>query len=99
MSLELKNEEYAEIIKTQMETIRRQQATIDRLVDKVDCIVRYLKSSEDIDKIRNNEIRDINNFIRTLTMSVLTYNPYSNKYEINKQFDPENKTEEKECHE
>lgn len=99
MSLELKNEDYADIIKTQMETIRRQQATIDRLVEKIDEIVRHAKTSEDIDKIRNNELRDISSFIRSFTRSVVSYNPYSNTYEINKQFDPENKGGEKECQE
>ena len=43
MSLELKNDDYAEIIKSLLETVRRQQITIDDLVSQ--------------DKLRNGSLR------------------------------------------
>lgn len=98
MSVEMKNED-TEIIKTQMETIRRQQATIDHLVSKLDAIAGFMKVNNDIESNRNNELRDIHDFIRTFTRSVVKYNPYNDRYEINKQFDPENKEGGKECQE
>lgn len=80
MSVELKNDDYVEIIKTQAEVIRRQQKQIDSLIFQNDKLVEQFRRMADGQYDKINSINDKFDFFYKFLSQY--YNPKSDRFEF-----------------